>query len=62
MSKVKNILNYPMCDNNSFYIGTKSNDSKIIILSKSTLEKEYNEVMKNILDNENNILNPFEIK
>lgn len=40
----------------------KSNNIEFIILSKSTLEKEYNEVMKSILDNKNNILNPLEIK
>lgn len=58
MSKVKNILNYPIRNNNGFYIGTKSNDSKIIILSKSTLEKEYTE-LKRILE-KNISVNPLE--
>lgn len=68
MNKIENMLKFPIRKDNGIYIGTKSlvkeytesNDSKIIILSKSTLEKEYIE-LKRILENKKYIsVNPLE--
>lgn len=62
MNNWKYMLNFPIGKDNRFNIGTKSNNSKIIILSKSALEKEYTELKRILEYQKNNIFNSLEIQ